>query len=456
MQKLSKYYSKTVFFLIIFLGSCLPATVLAHPHNDPGANNSSVQSIITRFSRLVRTDEAEIQRYIKLYRFIDEWFGTPYLWAGCSKRGIDCSCFVQKLYNQVYNIRINRTSLMQFCKDVVLFTNRSQFQMGDLVFFKTPIRRETRYNRVTHVGFYLTNGYFVQSSSSGVNIASLNSGYWKNYFVAAGRLKEVYYKQARVEMPAGEVDNNRVIEVEEDSDFDPLLYPEDVDAINNEYARLLHVDKELMIIPEVFQFVEKNRYAPYNISSKCVKSATDNSCFISTFFKEVFQVGLDNTNNHAFLAKYTGRLGAKARDTLLDIVRLKQEKNGRTDVKTGIYLHNGFFLHLDNRDVSISSIDDPAFAGYTREFFRVNEELSRKMIGNLRELRKNGGILPPETDKPQQQGPVNILKRDSLPPAQAPPPEMGPQPPPDAPQPQTEAGNTETTVPKKKKKKARQ
>jgi hypothetical protein len=470
MQKLFKYYSRITFSVLIFFSCCLPLTVAGAngTHNKktgfhaapPGGNpgNRSEPSIIERFSKLVRVNEAEISRYMRLYRFIDEWFGTPYLWSGCSKRGIDCSCFVQKLYNQVFDIRINRTSLMQFCKDVVLFTNRSQFQLGDLVFFKTPIRRETRYNKVTHVGFYLTNGYFVQSSSKGVNIANLNSGYWKNYFVAAGRLKDIYYRKARAVMPTGEVDNNRVIEVEEDSEFDPILYPEDADSISNEYSRLLQVEKDLIIFPEVFQFVEKNRYAPYNISSRCVKTVADNSCFISTFFNDVFTLGLENTDNRLFLSKYSGRLDGKNKDTLLDMVRLTRVKKGITNSIMGIYLYNDYFLHLDKKDISISSLNDPAFSDYTREFFRININLREKLIHNIREMRKNGGVLPDSgvyTVEPEQLPlkPVNILKTDSIPAPQPETPVMGPQPLPEIEQPANTPDPKRITEPKKKRKK---
>lgn len=476
----SKYYSRFSFFLFILLFSVLPGSNLAnngsrnvneHTHTlETGYTRNDAaneQTIISRFSKLVRVGETEISKYMRLYRFIDEWFGTPYKWAGCSKRGIDCSCFVQKLYNQVFNIQINRTSLMQFCKDVVLFTNRNQFQLGDLVFFKTPIRRETRHNRVTHVGFYLTNGYFVQASSSGVNIASLNSGYWKNYFVAAGRLKEVYYKKARAVMPTGEVDNNRVIEVEEGEEdgsvFDPVFYPEDKDSIITEYSRLLDVEKSQVEVPEVFEFVEKNRYAPYNISSKCAKTSKDNSCFISTFFKDVFYVDLENTSNEVFLANYTGRLNiSKLKDTLLDIVRLQQVKKGVTEIITGIYLYNGYFLHLDKKDVAISSIEDPAFAGFTREYFRLRGKIGDKVFENLRELRKNGGVLPDSLrtpddknqQEPRQQKPVNILKNDTG--STAIPqviPVMGPDPLPDSPEPQITPQTKKPVIHKKRKRK---
>ena len=127
---------------------------------------------------------------IRLYYFINEWMGTRYLWGGNSEDGIDCSAFVQRLYHSVYDVNIPRTSIEQFyTKWVELYKNPKYLKEGDLVFFKTI----KNYNAVTHVGFYLHNGFFVNASSSkGVSLGSLNDNYWSVKYVAAGRLKRKY------------------------------------------------------------------------------------------------------------------------------------------------------------------------------------------------------------------------------------------------------------------------
>ena len=54
---------------------------------------------------------------------------------------------------------------------------------GDLVFFDT-------YKKDGHVGIYLGNGNFIGSqSSTGVAIASMTSGYWKQHF--SGHVRRV-------------------------------------------------------------------------------------------------------------------------------------------------------------------------------------------------------------------------------------------------------------------------
>jgi lipoprotein Spr len=123
---------------------------------------------------------------VALYHFIERWLHTPYKWGGIDERGIDCSAFLQRLYADVYLIQIPRTSIQQFfAEKVELFKSEKYLSEGDLVFFRTMNNKF-----ISHVGLYLHNDMFVNSSSSkGVSIASLKDPYWKKRYVAAGRLK---------------------------------------------------------------------------------------------------------------------------------------------------------------------------------------------------------------------------------------------------------------------------
>lgn len=131
--------------------------------------------------------EPRLLTNIKLYLFIDEWINTPYLWGGIDKRGIDCSAFMQKLYDEVYNIYIPRTSVEQFfARWIDRFSSHKALAEGDLVFFKTM-----KGNPITHVGFYLGNRMFINSSSSkGVSFGNLDDPYWATKYVGAGRIKQ--------------------------------------------------------------------------------------------------------------------------------------------------------------------------------------------------------------------------------------------------------------------------
>lgn len=147
----------------------------------------------TKYAAFLKTKPDKITD-VNLYAFIDEWLYTPYLWAGTTKNGIDCSAFIQRLFSDVYKIRIPRTSVQQFfTQNVERFTVRPELAKGDLVFFRTLPG-----TYVSHVGMYLDNNMFVNSSSSkGVSIASLNDPYWSSKYVGAGRL--IVNKSVRVE-----------------------------------------------------------------------------------------------------------------------------------------------------------------------------------------------------------------------------------------------------------------
>jgi lipoprotein Spr len=63
---------------------------------------------------------------------------------------------------------------------------KEELKEGDVVFFNI------RTKRISHVGIYLMNDFFVHSSSSqGVMISKLTDAYWKKYYAGAGRVPKV-------------------------------------------------------------------------------------------------------------------------------------------------------------------------------------------------------------------------------------------------------------------------
>ena len=118
-----------------------------------------------------------------LYSFIDDWYGTRYRLGGNDKHGIDCSAFVQRLYENVFCTSLVRTAMEQFSSCRMVF-NTDSLKEGDLVFFK-------RGSRISHVGIYLVNNFFVHASSSrGVMISSLGDDYWSRLYAGAGKISE--------------------------------------------------------------------------------------------------------------------------------------------------------------------------------------------------------------------------------------------------------------------------
>ena len=107
------------------------------------------------------------------------WLGIPYRWGGTTRRGIDCSAFVQQYVRENLGIELPRATAGQQYEGVPV--EQDQLQAGDLVFFR---RRGVR-----HVGVYLSEGDFIHASSSrGVTISNLASDYWTRYYWMARRV----------------------------------------------------------------------------------------------------------------------------------------------------------------------------------------------------------------------------------------------------------------------------
>lgn len=104
--------------------------------------------------------------------------GTPYLWAGQSLGGFDCSGFTSYVYLK-NGIKIPRTSRDQFSE----LREVDTLEIGDLVFFNTFGEG------VSHVGIYIGNDEFIHSSSSrkGVVTDSMNNKYYKERYLGARR-----------------------------------------------------------------------------------------------------------------------------------------------------------------------------------------------------------------------------------------------------------------------------
>ncbi len=121
---------------------------------------------------------------MKLFSFIDDWYGTPYRFGGSTKNGIDCSAFSCSLMTAVFGIGLPRMAKDQY--NVCERIKRDELEEGDLVFFHTTRKG------ISHVGVYLGNNKFVHASLNyGVTISDLNDPYYSRTFRGGGRTKQV-------------------------------------------------------------------------------------------------------------------------------------------------------------------------------------------------------------------------------------------------------------------------
>lgn len=113
----------------------------------------------------------------KLQSQYDSWQATPYQIGGLSRKGVDCSGFVQLTFSDEFNIQLPRTTAQQSQTGKTI--KKDQLMAGDLIFFKIP-----KQGKIYHVGIYLENNLFLHASTSvGVTISNLDNIYWaKNYW----------------------------------------------------------------------------------------------------------------------------------------------------------------------------------------------------------------------------------------------------------------------------------
>lgn len=115
-----------------------------------------------------------------LERIIRPWLGTPYKYGGQSKKGIDCSGFVQIVMEAYKGIRLPRSTSAAYKEGASV--DLKNLQTGDVVYFGS-------FWGIDHAGVWLGEGRFVHAStSSGVMVSHLESDpYWKGRYRGARR-----------------------------------------------------------------------------------------------------------------------------------------------------------------------------------------------------------------------------------------------------------------------------
>jgi len=157
--------------VILFISCNKKKTVVTTKNNN---------QVVNKYAEKLQVPTSQIIN-IKLYEFIDDWYGTKYKFGGLTKAGVDCSGFCNILYNTVYKKELPRST-----KDIAKVVNKvsqAKLKEGDLLFFNISGKNNS------HVGLYLINDYFVHASTSkGVIISSLANPYYKKAYHKGGNI----------------------------------------------------------------------------------------------------------------------------------------------------------------------------------------------------------------------------------------------------------------------------
>ena len=110
------------------------------------------------------------------------YIGTPYVYGGTSKAGIDCSGLIYMAARNSGVKELPRTAALMY--QATTRITDAERQKGDLVFFKAG-------STVSHVGIFLGAGKFLHAPSdgpvTGVQVGRLSERYWERTYYGAGR-----------------------------------------------------------------------------------------------------------------------------------------------------------------------------------------------------------------------------------------------------------------------------
>lgn len=117
--------------------------------------------------------------YKKTLDVANTLIGTPYLYAGNTPEGLDCSGFIFYTFNEG-GLTIGRDS-----SEGYFYGNTTKVKeplAGDLVFFENTYKAG-----ISHMGIYLGNNKFIHAGTDGVEIADITNSYWSSRLVAYKR-----------------------------------------------------------------------------------------------------------------------------------------------------------------------------------------------------------------------------------------------------------------------------
>lgn len=103
------------------------------------------------------------------------YLGVPYVWAGNTRNGLDCSAFVKNVYSTM-GVKLPRHSGDQL--SVGRTVQGPDLRAGDRLYFDMKGA-----GRISHTGIYLGNGYFIHASSNQGKVG-VDSLFKKNYYRA--------------------------------------------------------------------------------------------------------------------------------------------------------------------------------------------------------------------------------------------------------------------------------
>ena len=123
----------------------------------------------------VNNSKITISKYDQVASYLDS--GIVYHYGSTKGNALDCSAFVGRVYNDIFQFELPRTSNQQSILGSL--NTKENLTFADLVFFC-----KGKSKKIKHVGIYLSNNLFIHCSTSrGVVISSLDDNYYAKKFL---------------------------------------------------------------------------------------------------------------------------------------------------------------------------------------------------------------------------------------------------------------------------------
>jgi lipoprotein Spr/probable lipoprotein NlpC len=170
-----KYLFVCIGFLLLLSGCSSKKTIKYR--QKPSTQKTKLQNFKAKPKKSVKKVDYKLKALQAEYK---KWQGVDYKNGGCTKKGVDCSSFVQQVYYDAFGLHIPRTTKQQV--KVGREISKKNLKAGDMVFFKTGwVDR--------HVGIYLQKGEFMHvSTKRGVSKSSLYNPYWRSKYWQSRRV----------------------------------------------------------------------------------------------------------------------------------------------------------------------------------------------------------------------------------------------------------------------------
>lgn len=177
-----------VFLIGLFFGCGIAPRTLTSPEEKPkekptqttqrpGSGKPSL-STPTPLLPKEKFSNSEISKNLEIA--YGDWKGIPYLLGGTGYEGVDCSSFMQIVFEDHFGISLPRTTEQQIKQGKKV--KRSKIKEGDLIFFRTSKTQ-------LHVGVAKDSKQFIHASTSrGVMISSLDDNYWNQRYLETRRV----------------------------------------------------------------------------------------------------------------------------------------------------------------------------------------------------------------------------------------------------------------------------